>query len=140
MALHALARLRPRRALARPRFGGRRTLVRPQSGGQSGQATVEVVALLPVLAALLAGAWQAALAGHAVWAATTAARAAARAHAVGADPREAARKHLPGSLERGLRVTTGSAGEVEVSVRIPSLPGLPSPGDASAGAHFEPQR
>ena len=80
------------------------------------------------------------LAGQAVWAVTTAARAAARADAVGADPRgAAARAHLPASLERGLRVRTHSGGEVRVSVRIPALPGLPSPGRARAGAHFEPQ-
>jgi hypothetical protein len=107
--------------------------------GERGQATVEMVALLPALALALAAAWQAALAGHAAWAATAAARAAARAHAVGADPGRAARSHLPGSLERGLRVTPDTAGDVEVSVRIPSLPGLPSPGHAHADARFEPQ-
>jgi Flp pilus assembly protein TadG len=106
---------------------------------QDGQATVELVALLPVLAAVLAALWQAVLAGHAVWAATSAARAAARAHAVGTDARAAARAHLPASLERGLRVRTRTGGEVRVSVRIPSLPGLPSPGRAHAGARFEPQ-
>jgi hypothetical protein len=106
---------------------------------QRGQATVELVALLPVLAAVLAGLWQAVLAGQAVWAVTAAARAAARAHAVGADAGGAARAHLPATLERGLRVRTGSGGEVRVSVRIPALPGLPSPGRAHAGARFEPQ-
>jgi hypothetical protein len=106
---------------------------------EEGQATVELVALLPVLAVLLAGAWQAVLAGHAVWAATAAARAAARAHAVGADARAAARAHLPASLEPGLRVRALDGGEVRVSVRVPSLPGLPSPGRVRAGAHFEPQ-
>jgi hypothetical protein len=110
-----------------------------RAGDERGQATVELVALLPVLAALLAALWQAALAGHAVWAVTTAARAAARADAIGGDARHAARSHLPASLERGLLVTTGSAGEVRVSVRIPALPGLPSPGRANAGARFEPQ-
>ena len=108
--------------------------------GESGQATVELVALLPVLVAVLAAVWQGVLAGHAVWAATAAARAAARAHAVGADPRAEALAHLPGSLEHGLRVTTESEGAVEIAVRIPSLPGLPSPGHAHAGAQFEPQR
>jgi type IV secretory pathway TrbD component len=106
---------------------------------EGGQATVELVALLPVIAVLVAGAWQAALAGHAVWAANAAARAAARAHAVGADPRVAARSHLPRGLERGLRVTAEQGGNVRISVRIPALPGLPSPGRASAVAHFEPQ-
>ncbi len=106
---------------------------------QGGQATVELVALLPVLAAVVAALWQAVLAGQAVWAVTSAARAAARAHAVGADARGAARAHLPRSLEPGLRVRTRSGGEVSVSVRIPPLPGLPSPGRAHAGARFEPQ-
>jgi hypothetical protein len=111
----------------------------PASPAEAGQATIEVVALLPMLAVVLAGAWQAVLAGHTAWAATAAARAAARAHAVGADPARAARTHLPGALERGLRVTTDSDGAVEVRVRIPSLPGLPSPGHARVGARFEPQ-
>jgi hypothetical protein len=111
----------------------------PRSGDQHGQATVELVALLPVIAALLLAAWQAVLAGHSVWAVTSAARAAARAHAIGADPRGSARAHLPAALEPGLRVTTRSGGEVQVSVRIPPLPGLPSPGRAAATAHFEPQ-
>ena len=106
---------------------------------ERGQATVELVALLPVLAALLAALWQAVLAGQAVWAVTVAARAAARAEAVGGNPRAAARDHLPRSLERGLRVRARSGGEVRVSVRIPALPGLPSPGRANAGAHFQPQ-
>ena len=119
--------------------GRRPTRVARSVRRDEGQAAVEVVALLPVLAVLLAGAWQAVLAGHAVWAANAAARAAARAHAVGADPSAAARGHLPASLERGLRVATEEGGDVRVTVRIPSLPGLPSPGRAKAGAHFEPQ-
>jgi hypothetical protein len=110
-----------------------------QPSDDRGQATVELVALLPCLAALLAALWQAALAGYAVWAANAAARAAARADAVGADPRDAARAHLARRLEPGLRVTTPSAGDVRLSLRIPALPGLPSPGHAHATAHFEPQ-
>jgi hypothetical protein len=105
----------------------------------SGQATVELVALLPLIAALLAALWQAALAGHAAWAAHAAARAAARAHAVGADPGGAARDHLPASLEPGLRVTAHDGGEVELSVRVPRLPGMPSLGRAHATSRFVPQ-
>jgi hypothetical protein len=119
--------------------GQRQRLAWSRIAAQGGQAAVELVALLPILAALLAALWQAALAGHAVWAATTAARAAARAHAVGADPRRAARTHLPAALEPGLRVNTSTDGDVRVTVRIPALPGLPSPGHADADAHFEPQ-
>jgi TadE-like protein len=107
--------------------------------GEDGQATVELVAILPFVAALLAAIWQLALAGHASSAASTAARAAARAHAVGTDPRSAARDHLPRALENGLRVRTAAAGEVRVEVRIPGLPGLPSPGHTRATARFEPQ-
>ena len=110
-----------------------------RGGAEDGQATVELVALLPCVAALLAALWQLALVGHAEWAASAAARAAARAHAVGADPGHAARAHLPHALERGLRVRPTPAGDVRVVVRIPALPGLPSPGHARAGAHFEPQ-
>lgn len=111
----------------------------PSIDDQQGQATVELVALLPVLAVLIAALWQLVLAGQAVWAAASTARAAARAHAVGADPRREVQARLPAALERGLRVTTAAGGEVEVSLRIPALPGLPSPGRASAAARFEPQ-
>ena len=108
--------------------------------GQSGQAAVELVAVLPVLAALMAGVWQAALVGHASWSAAAAARAAARAEALGLDARRAARAHLPARLERGLRVRASSGGEVIVSVRVPSLLGGAGLGHASARAAFVAQR
>jgi hypothetical protein len=105
-----------------------------------GQAAVELVALLPLAALLLAGAWQLALAGHAGWAAGSAARAAARAAAIGADARSAARGELPAGLARGLRVRERGAGTVEVTLRIPPVPGLPVLGHTSATARFRPQR
>ncbi len=114
-------------------------LARVCGRGESGQATVELVAVLPLLAVVLLVLWQAALAGHAVWAATAAARAAARAHAVGGDPARAARDHLPRRLERDLEVGAAAAGWVRVAVPIPTLPGLPALGRARATAHFEPQ-
>jgi hypothetical protein len=86
-----------------------------------GQAAVELVAILPIAAALLALAWQAVLAGHAAWAVTAAARAAARAAAVGAAPEAAARGHLADGLERGLRVRELDGGGVEVSVPVPRI-------------------
>jgi hypothetical protein len=107
---------------------------------EDGQASVELVALLPLALLLIAGAWQLALAGHAAWAANGAARAAARAAAVGADPRAAARAKLPGTLEPGLRVRDRGTGTVEVRLRIPAALGLRSPGHTSATAHFRPQR
>jgi hypothetical protein len=105
----------------------------------SGQAAVELVALLPLVALVLAAAWQLALAGHAAWAAAAAARAAARAEALGADARAAARAHLPRRLERGLRVRSKRDGAVEVSLVIPSVLGATSLGRTATTAHFEPQ-
>jgi hypothetical protein len=108
---------------------------------QSGQAAVELVAVLPVLIALLAGVWQVALVGHAAWSAGAAARAAARAHALGFDPRAAARAHLPRGLERGLSVReAGRGGEVTVSVRVPSVLGAARLGRVSATSAFAAQR
>jgi hypothetical protein len=72
--------------------------------GDDGQAAVELVALLPLIGLLVALMWQALLGGETVWLSGGAARAAARAVAVGADPLDAARAVLPPRLERGLRV------------------------------------
>ena len=106
---------------------------------QRGQAAVELVAVLPIVVALLAGLWQLALAGHATWTAAGAAEAAARAEALGDDARAAARRRLPAALERGLRVRSGAGGEVKVTVRVPSSFGL-RVGSVSASARFAPQR
>ena len=108
---------------------------------QSGQAAVELVAVLPLVVALLAGVWQVALVGHASWSAAAAARAAARAHALGLDPRAAARAHLPPGLERGLRVREAArGGEVTVTVRVPSVIGAARLGRVSATSAFAAQR
>ena len=105
----------------------------------SGQASVELVALLPAVLVVLALVYQALLAGQAVWEARVAARAAARANAFGADAAAAARAHLRHRLDRGLRVQTSTDGDVRVSIRIPSV--LPSLrlGRVSATSHFRPQ-
>jgi hypothetical protein len=104
-----------------------------------GQATIELVALLPCLAAVLAVAWQLVLAGHATWAVTAAARAAARAGAVGGDPEAAARAHLPARLERGLAVRRRPDGAVEVGLRIPAVAPAIRLGRVHAEARFAPQ-
>jgi hypothetical protein len=88
---------------------------------ERGQATVELVAALPLVLAVGAIAWQLVLAGQAVWLTADAARAGARADAVGADPGRAARSVLPRSLERGLRVEPRSGGGVRVYARVPLL-------------------
>jgi uncharacterized membrane protein len=108
--------------------------------GERGQAAVELVALLPVLVALLFGLWQAALFGHASWSAAAAARAAARAQALGFDARAAARTHLPRGMERGLRVRSSDGGAVTVSVRVPGVLGAARVGRVSARAAFAGQR
>lgn len=105
-----------------------------------GQAAAELVALLPLVALLLAGAWQLVLVGHAAWAAGSAARAAARAAALGADARAAARAQLPAGLEHGLQVRDRGPGTVEVTLRVPSVLGLQLLGRTTATAHFQPQR
>jgi hypothetical protein len=104
-----------------------------------GQAAAELVALLPLAALLLAGAWQLVVAGHARWAAGSAARAAARAVAVGGDARAAARSELSTALAHGLRVRERGSGTVAVTLRIPPVLGLPVLGHTTATAHFRPQ-
>jgi hypothetical protein len=88
---------------------------------QSGQAAVELVAAIPFI--LLAGllAWQLALTGHTAWLCANAARVAARAEAVGRDPRVAARSALPRGMERGLEVERRRSGGVRVHIRVPLL-------------------
>jgi hypothetical protein len=124
----------PSRAAAAPRPAHASRL--PTSRGQ---ASVELVVLLPVIVVVLAVTYQALLAGQAVWEVRVASRAAARAHAFGADATAAARTHLRSGLEPGLRVTTQDAGDVRVSVRVPTvLPAL-GLGRVSATSHFRPQ-
>jgi hypothetical protein len=106
--------------MSRPSASARRRTRAP--GGEDGQAAVELVALLPLLALLTLGGWQAVLVGQAAWLAAGAARASARAAAVGDDPTAAARRTLPPALEHGLRVTTATSGAaVTVRMEIPAL-------------------
>jgi pilus assembly protein CpaE len=88
---------------------------------QRGQASVELVAAVPLVLLVGLVAWQLVLAGHALSLCANAARVAARAEAVGRDPRAAARSALPLGLERGLEVARRREGGVRVSVRAPLL-------------------
>jgi pilus assembly protein CpaE len=108
-------------------------------GDQRGQATVELVAVLPFVAVIGALLVQAAIAGQSIWLAQSAAGAAARAQAVGNSGERAARAALPDRLERGLRLRPGAGGGVRVSVRVPSLWGGDL-GSVDASARMEPQR
>jgi len=86
---------------------------------ERGQASVELVAIVPF--ALLAGliVFQLALAGHAAWMSANAARVAARAETVGKNGEQAARSALPAYLERGLQVERAEGSRVTVRVRVP---------------------
>jgi TadE-like protein len=95
---------------------------------ERGQASVELVAVLPAVILIGAVVWQLALAGHAAWLTANAARAAARAEIVGRSAGSAARSALPRSLEHGLEVKRLGRGRVRISVRIPwLLIGRPGP-------------
>jgi TadE-like protein len=99
---------------------------------ERGQASIETVALLPVLVALTFAMWQAALAGWALVSAEGAARAAARAALAGERPGPAALSALPGSMRRGAQVED-SGDRVTVRVHIPSvIPGFDADLSASA--------
>lgn len=134
-------RLRPRLGPAARRSAASRAARRSRGflRAACGQAAVELVAVLPVVLALLAGLWQLAVFAHTAWSASSAAHAAARAEALGLSPGPAARAHLPARLERGLRLRSAADGRVKVTVRVPSSFGLRL-GTTSAVARFTPQR
>jgi Flp pilus assembly protein TadG len=111
---------------------------------ERGQATVEFVGILPAALLVAALVLQLALAGHTAWLAANAARVAARATAVGGDPRTAARSALPSYLERGMRISAqrrgARRGAVTVRLRLPLLATRwRSPLSISARAAMEPQ-
>ncbi len=104
------------------------------SGGRGvaaerGQATVELVALLPVVVVVVLGVAHLLAAGAVAELADHAAEAAAVAMLQDADPRAAARKAVPGWSRRAMSVQVRGR-RVRVRMRAPSpLPGL---GDALA--------
>jgi hypothetical protein len=83
-----------------------------------------LIAVVPFLLLAVLAAAQIALAGHALWSASVAARAGARAALVGGDARRAARRALPPSMRAGAEVD--DSGAVSVRVAVPRLwPRLP---------------
>jgi pilus assembly protein CpaE len=86
-----------------------------------GQASVELVAVVPLVLLCAAIAWQLALAGQTAWLCANAARVAARAEAVGGDGTAAARSALPKPYRRGLEVSTRPGGATRVRIHIPLL-------------------
>jgi hypothetical protein len=92
--------------------------------GEEGTASVELVAVVPFLLLAVLVVAQVALAGQALWSASVAARAGARAALVGGDASAAARSALPPSMRKGAKVEEedGVSVRVEVPRLIPSLP------------------
>ena len=91
---------------------------------EAGTASVELVAVVPLLLLAVLAMVQVGLVGQALWSAGVAARVGARAALVGADGAAAARRALPPSLRREATVRAGD--EVAVRVSVPRLfPGLP---------------
>ncbi|MGZ4279504.1 MAG: pilus assembly protein [Solirubrobacteraceae bacterium] len=98
------------------------------------------MAVLPLVVLVCALLWQAVVAGQAVWLSGAAARAAARAEAVGGDPLRAARGALPARLRRDLRVRAGDDGpRVRVVVGVPAVLGGGTLTTVSARAGFPEQ-
>jgi hypothetical protein len=102
---------------------------------ERGTASVELIAVVPFLLLAVLAAAQIALAGQALWSASVAARAGARAALVGADPASAARRALPPSMRPDSEVDESDG--VSVRVSVPRLwPGLPQV-MVSAGSSLE---
>jgi hypothetical protein len=96
-----------------------------------GQASVELVAVLPALAVCLVLAGQTVAVGWALWSAGNAARAGARAEEVGSSAERAARRALPGALRDGAVIHSDDG--VRVRVRVPALlPGVTLPSVTAA--------
>lgn len=103
--------------------------------GSNGQASVELIAVLPLLLAAVLLCLHVVLAGHALWSSALAARAGARAELVGRDGGAAARRALPSAFRRSAQVEVGE--RVRVRVASPAffrgLPAFP----VAAGAALE---
>ena len=99
--------------------------MRLRATSEQGQASAELVAIVPALLVGVLIAAQIGLVGYALWSAGVAARAVARAALVGGDAEAAARSALPNPLRDDANVS--GEDEIEVRVHVPALiPGLSS--------------
>jgi hypothetical protein len=89
------------------------------SGGDGGQATIETIALAPVIVAIGLAILQLLAVGYASVLAGNAAEAGALALAAGADARDGARRALPGWSRARARVDV-EGGRVDIRLRPPS--------------------
>jgi hypothetical protein len=96
----------------------------PRAGDERGQASIELVATIPLVLVVTLMVAQLAVAGYALWSAGAAARAGARADYVGGDGEAAARRALPPPLRS--RASINDADGISVRVKAPGLlPGIP---------------
>jgi pilus assembly protein CpaE len=105
------------------RAGAGSTAPTPTSPGraaESGQASVELLGVLPLLIALALAVFQLLAVGYASVLAGSAAEAGALALAAGSDPRAGVREALPGWSRARAKVHV-SGGEVGVRLRPPAL-------------------
>ena len=104
---------------------------------ESGQASTELIAVLPAFAVCVLIAAQALAAGYGLWTSATAARAGARASYVGGDAEAAARSAIPKGWRRDLAVHERES--LSVALRAPG----PVPGARSvalrAGSGIDPR-
>ena len=104
--------------------------------GENGQASAELVAIVPLLVLAVVAAAQMGAAGWALWSAANAARAGARAEHVGGDGKDVALAALP----QPLRETATVSDEEGLSVRVkapglvPGIPRIP----VTAAANLDP--
>lgn len=93
---------------------------------ERGQASIELIAALPIIALLALAVWQLAIAGHSWWRLTEAARVAAREIHVGqqrGDERVAEKraKGMVRAISRTAKLTVGRDGGVELADRVPLI-------------------
>jgi len=93
---------------------------------EEGTASVELIAVVPLLLLAVFVAAQLGAVGEALWSAGVAARAGARAALVGKDPKAAAQRALPAALRGDARLTEGGGAAVRVHVPrlLPAVPRL----------------
>ena len=97
-----------------------------------GQASIELLGVLPLLGVVALAAWQLVVLGESWWLAGVAARAAGRAAVVGTDTRAAARAALPDGWGGRVAVRVGDGSALVVRVSVPMVIGGRSLGSVGA--------
>jgi len=88
---------------------------------EHGQATIEFMAMVPLVLAALVAALQVMVLGYTAHAASQAARDAARAYSLGGSPTAAAQASLPGNISLVNASPTGVERGVTVTVQAPPM-------------------